>query len=276
MAEKEEAFKKKDEEKKRKEEEEEQERDQKLRLSNERLRQERPQRLEELLKMDLDSAPIKELKSIMEKMAISPRGCLNRKDLKEKLVDSVPELRLKAPSGSSPTASGKDYSIIDLYKWVYSAPLLLWVAPCEMRLLFSRALITVLFIGGNSLNSIGSTMPIDNESESLRKTLAKTEADLRQMTARAQGSEDSLQTLKSRLTALQNQVRSLKEENSSLRSRTSGSVHAVRDFMGATWRRSLLCKFRLLEVTVQRSRNWKSNCWRRECFTPLQLRILRL
>lgn len=105
MAEKEEEFKKKDDEKKKKEEKDEQERDQKLRLANERLRLERPQRLEELQKMDLDSAPIRELKSIMEKMGISSRGCLNRKDLKEKLMENVPELRL---SGTSPISPGKD------------------------------------------------------------------------------------------------------------------------------------------------------------------------
>lgn len=102
MAEKEEAFKKIDEEKKKKEEQQEQEKDQKLRLANERLRQERPQHLEELRKMDLDHAPIRELKSIMERMGISPVGCLSRKDLKEKLLENVPELRLTATSGSSP------------------------------------------------------------------------------------------------------------------------------------------------------------------------------
>ena len=107
MAEKEETFKKKDEEKRKKEEQEEQEKDQKLRLANERLRQERPQRLEELRKMDLDHAPIRELKSIMEKMGISSVGCLSRKDLKEKLLENVPELRLTATSGTSPTASSK-------------------------------------------------------------------------------------------------------------------------------------------------------------------------
>lgn len=108
MAEKEEAFKKKDEEKKRQEEKEEQDRDIKLRLANERLRQERPHRLEELLKMDLDSAPIRELKNIMEKMGISPRGCLNRKDLQEKLLESVPELRLKQQSESSPNSPSNE------------------------------------------------------------------------------------------------------------------------------------------------------------------------
>lgn len=107
MAEKEEQFKMKDEERKKQEEKDGQERDQKLRAANERLRQERPQHLEELLKMDLDSAPNRELKNIMEKMAISSRGCLNRKDLKERLLESVPELRLKQPSSPiSPSKGG--------------------------------------------------------------------------------------------------------------------------------------------------------------------------
>lgn len=106
MAVKEEEVKKKDEEKKQQEEKEELEKDHKLRLANERLRQERPQRLEELMKMDLDSAPIRELKNIMEKMRISSLGCLNRKDLKERLLDNVPELRLKQPS--SPISPSKE------------------------------------------------------------------------------------------------------------------------------------------------------------------------
>ena len=96
MSEKEEEFKKKEEEKKKHEEREEQEKDKKRRLANDRLRQERPQHLDELFKLNLDTAPIKELKKIMEKMGISPRGCLDRHDLKEKLHANVPELRLRA------------------------------------------------------------------------------------------------------------------------------------------------------------------------------------
>jgi flagellar biosynthesis GTPase FlhF len=104
MAEKEEAFKKRDEEKKRKEELEEQEKDKKLRLANEKLRKERPQHLEELLRMDLESAPARELKGIMEKMGISSLGCLSKKDLKEKLMDGVPELRFRVSNESSPSS----------------------------------------------------------------------------------------------------------------------------------------------------------------------------
>lgn len=95
MAEKEEEFKKKEEEKKRNEEKEEQEKDLKLRLANEKRRQERPEHLSELFKINLDSAPIRELKGIMEKMGIPSLGCIDRKDLKEKLHANVPELRLR-------------------------------------------------------------------------------------------------------------------------------------------------------------------------------------
>lgn len=105
MSEKEEEFKKKEEEKKKNEEREEQEKDKKLRLANERLHQERPQHLEELFKLNLDSAPIKELKKMMEKMGISPRGCLDRQDLKEKLHANVPELHLKKTGQEQETKS---------------------------------------------------------------------------------------------------------------------------------------------------------------------------
>ena len=95
MAEKEEEFKKMEEEKKRSEERKEQEKDMKRRFANDKRREERPQHLSELFKLNLDSAPIRELKAIMEKMGISPRGCIDRKDLKEKLHANVPELRLR-------------------------------------------------------------------------------------------------------------------------------------------------------------------------------------
>ena len=113
MAEKEEELRKKDEEKKRKEEEEEAEKDKKLRLENERLRKERPKYLEELLKMDLDSASIKNLKTMMEKMHVSHRGCLDRKDLKERLYENVPELRLGKPTAPprNRSASGEILSL---------------------------------------------------------------------------------------------------------------------------------------------------------------------
>lgn len=74
------------------------ERDKKLRLAKEKLREMRPQHLEELRKMNLDSAPAKDIKNIMEKMHISTVGCINRSDLKEKLMQSVPELKFSDTS----------------------------------------------------------------------------------------------------------------------------------------------------------------------------------
>ena len=102
MAEKEEEFKKMEEEKKRNEEKGE---DMKRRLANDKRREERPQHLNELFKLNLDSAPIRELKAIMEKMGISPRGCIDRKDLKAKLHANVPELRLRQGMKESQTNS---------------------------------------------------------------------------------------------------------------------------------------------------------------------------
>ena len=57
-------------------------------------RESRPQHLEELLKMDLDSVSIRAIKDIMIRMGISPHDCFERRDLKKKLVDNVPELRM--------------------------------------------------------------------------------------------------------------------------------------------------------------------------------------
>ena len=44
--------------------------------------------------MDLDSAPIREIKAIMIKLGISPHDCFERSDLKKKLIQNVPELRI--------------------------------------------------------------------------------------------------------------------------------------------------------------------------------------
>ena len=202
MAEKEEEFKKKDEEKKEREEKEERERDQKLRAATERLRQERPKHLEELRKMNLDTSPIKELKGIMEKMCISSRGCISRKDLKEKLLESVPELRLeqlKSPdqlkdiSGESPLLSVNTTSQSCFY--------------C---------------IGGQSFDPLGS-IPISDEVKGLKEELAQTKAKLRTMTDRADKAENSLHPLESQVASLQNQVATLKTENSTLRTKSSSS-----------------------------------------------------
>lgn len=97
MKEKEEEYKKKEEEKARREQEEEHEKDEKLRIAKEKLRKQKEEHLDELLKMDLDSSSIRELKAIMVKMGVSTVGCLSKQDLKEKLFDQVPELRIRRP-----------------------------------------------------------------------------------------------------------------------------------------------------------------------------------
>jgi len=65
--------------------------------------------MDELLKMNLDTASVKELKAIMEKMVISSRGCLNKADLKEKLNAEIPTLRI-SKSGFESTSSSHNSS----------------------------------------------------------------------------------------------------------------------------------------------------------------------
>lgn len=88
------------------EERQEKEKEERVRLKEiekeqERRRQEedrlkkRPMHVQELLAMDLDKAPIREIKSLMERMCISHVGCTSRQDLATQLVQQVPELRLK-------------------------------------------------------------------------------------------------------------------------------------------------------------------------------------
>ena len=101
LAEKEEKARKEVEEKKRQEEEEEKRRDEKRKRNAEYRRETRPHHLEELLKMDLDTAPIRDIKAIMIKMGISPHDCLERSDMKRKVRENVPELRMTMEKSES-------------------------------------------------------------------------------------------------------------------------------------------------------------------------------
>lgn len=81
----------------------------------EQRRKDRPQHLQELLKMDLDTAPVRDLRAIMIKMGIPYHDCVEKSDMKERLIDRVPELRMEierkasaasiSTLGSSPTDS---------------------------------------------------------------------------------------------------------------------------------------------------------------------------
>lgn len=106
MAEREEKVLKEAEDKKRQEEEEQKKRHEKIKKSAEIRRESRPQHLEELLKMDLDTASIKDMKAIMIKMGISPHDCFEKTDLKKKLLESVPELRIATERKGSISSRG--------------------------------------------------------------------------------------------------------------------------------------------------------------------------
>ena len=94
MAERDEQTKKEVEEKKHKEEEEQQKVEQKKMRANELRKQARPQHIAQLKRLNLKTAPIKEIKGIMHEMAIGTQDCFERGDLVKKLMDNCPELRL--------------------------------------------------------------------------------------------------------------------------------------------------------------------------------------
>ena len=122
MAEREDKTKKEEAEKKKQEEETQRKRHQQRMRSEEIRRENRPQNLEELMKLDLDKAPIKEIKAIMIKMGISPHDCFERADLRKKLVDNVPELKfeLERKSSSASMASrGSTSSMSSLSSYGY-------------------------------------------------------------------------------------------------------------------------------------------------------------
>lgn len=117
MAEREDKTKKEEAEKKKQAEDEQRKRHQQQMRSAEIRRENRPQNLEELMKLDLDSAPIREIKAIMVKMGISPHDCFERADLKKKLIDNVPELKfeLERKQSSSSLASHGSTSSMSSY-----------------------------------------------------------------------------------------------------------------------------------------------------------------
>jgi len=103
--------KKQEEDRKKKEEEEELERKRKeAQEAEERLKQERPGHVRDLLAMDLEQASAGQMNRMMRNLGISSMGCVEKQDLRKKLVESVPELRIKMgsktqASSSQPTSS---------------------------------------------------------------------------------------------------------------------------------------------------------------------------
>ena len=64
--------------------------------------------------MDLDSVSIRALKDIMIRMGISPHDCFERRDLKKKLIDNVPELRMAMERRASTTSQSSTASFTSM------------------------------------------------------------------------------------------------------------------------------------------------------------------
>ena len=79
----------------------------KKREREEELRRSRPQAMDELMKMDLNTARIRDIKEVMSKLGISYVGLYERKEMVDRLKANVPELRTKSGPqlSSSPTQS---------------------------------------------------------------------------------------------------------------------------------------------------------------------------
>ena len=103
----EEKERKKEEEEKRLREEQRQI-DEARRAAVEERRKRRPEFVSQLLAMDLNKAPIRDIKDIMKKLELNPAGLPERKDLIAELKRGVPELRMKLDNPSS-TPVGAHY-----------------------------------------------------------------------------------------------------------------------------------------------------------------------
>jgi ATPase subunit of ABC transporter with duplicated ATPase domains len=121
MAERDDRTKKEEAERKKEEEEEQRRRDAKRMRSAEIRRENRPQNLEDLMKLDLDKAPIKEIKAIMIKMGISPHDCFERADLKKKLIENVPELKFEMERKQSSASISSRGSTSSMSSYGYDA-----------------------------------------------------------------------------------------------------------------------------------------------------------
>jgi len=108
-----EAAKRREQERERQKEEEERRRQEELReieearrAAIEERRKKRPEYVAQLLAMDLNKAPIRDIKDIMKKLELSSSGLPERKDLIAELKRGVPELRMKLDNPSSYTPVG--------------------------------------------------------------------------------------------------------------------------------------------------------------------------
>ncbi len=66
----------------------------------ENLKKERPGHIKELLALDLEVASAGQMMKMMRNLGINSVGCVEKQDLKIKLIESIPELRIKMASKS--------------------------------------------------------------------------------------------------------------------------------------------------------------------------------
>ena len=112
------------EEEERKRQDEQKEIDEARRAAVEERRKRRPEYVAQLLAMDLNKAPVRDIKDIMKKLEVNPAGLPERKDLISELKRGVPELRMKLDNPSStpvgitqpppsPSSLSEDFSNMD-------------------------------------------------------------------------------------------------------------------------------------------------------------------
>ena len=93
-------------------EEDKRRRDEESRRRERELVEIRERNISKLKEMDLESAPVREMKALMNEMGVSTAGLLNRADYLERLYSTFPFLkRRRNESGSSSHSAEKDYFI---------------------------------------------------------------------------------------------------------------------------------------------------------------------
>ena len=144
------------EEEERKRQEEQKEIDEARKAAIEEIRKKRPEYVAQVLAMDLNKAPVRDIKDLMKKLGINPAGLPERKDLIAELKQGVPELCRKLDNPSStpvgvtqqPPSPNEDFSTMDHDMLQAIAHRirkidLQWAELHELKSLLSQAQLTV-------------------------------------------------------------------------------------------------------------------------------------
>ena len=206
-------------------------------------RENRPQNLEDLMKLDLDHAPIREIKAVMIKMGISPHDCFERSDLKKKLIDNVPELKfeMEKKQSSMPSPRGSTSSMSSLSSYGYDETNTISKSPAN-----SSCSLSIYIPVSSLLTDMGNSFDAD-ELDDLRTEKKRLEIEVKSLKQQVNKMEQQLGTRenqlgmkKGQLVAKEGEIASLKSD---LQKMTVRANQAERQFLELQGKQKVLYTF---------------------------------